>query len=131
MTGRRAIVRWAVRMFRREWRQQILVLVLLSVVVAAAVFTATAAYNSQESPTAQFGTANTRVRRSSPTTRNAAAQDIATLERWFGPVEVIAHDFVRVPGSVDRVDVRGQDPKGRYGAGMLAVRSGRLPGAHE
>jgi putative ABC transport system permease protein len=61
MTGRRAIVRWAVRMFRREWRQQILVLVLLSVVVAAAVFTATAAYNSPESPTAKFGTANTRV----------------------------------------------------------------------
>ena len=69
-----------------------------------------------ESPTAEFGTANTRVRRSStdPATR---AQDVATLERWFGPVEVIGHDFVRVPGSVERVDVRGQDPKGRYGAG--------------
>ena len=126
MTGRRAIVRWAVRMFRREWRQQILVLVLLSVVVAAAVFTATAAYNSQESPTAQFGTANTRVRLVEPDATQRAA-DIATLERWFGPVEVIGHDFVRVPGSVERVDVRGQDPNGRYGAGMLAVRSGRLP----
>jgi putative ABC transport system permease protein len=112
-------------MFRREWRQQILVLVLLTLVVAAAVFTATAAYNSQESPAAQFGTANTRVRLESEPA--APAHDIATLERWFGPVEVIGHDFVRVPGSVERVDVRGEDPNGRYGAGMLRLRSGRLP----
>ena len=118
-------MRWAARMFRREWRQQILVLVLLSVVVAAAVFTATAAYNSQEAPSAQFGAANTRVRLDSDPAQRA--QDLATLEKWFGPVEVIGHDFVRVPGSVERVDVRGQDPNGRYGARMLALRSGRLP----
>ncbi len=126
MTGRRAIIRWAVRMFRREWRQQILVLVLLTVVVAAAIFTATAAYNSQESPTAQLGSANTRVRLVEPDATQRAA-DIATLEKWFGPVEVIADDFVRVPGSVDRVEVRAQNPNGRYGAGMLSVRAGRVP----
>ena len=37
VAGRRAVTRWAWRMFRREWRQQIVVLVLLSVTVAAAV----------------------------------------------------------------------------------------------
>ena len=33
--ARRAVVRWAVRLFRREWRQQLLVLGLLTVAVAA------------------------------------------------------------------------------------------------
>ncbi len=35
--GRRAVLRWAWRLFRREWRQQLLVLALLTVAVAAAV----------------------------------------------------------------------------------------------
>jgi putative ABC transport system permease protein len=37
MNGRRPVVRWAWRMFRREWRQQLGVLVLMTVAVAAAV----------------------------------------------------------------------------------------------
>jgi hypothetical protein len=35
--ARRALIRWTWRLFRREWRQQLLVLVLLAVAVAAAV----------------------------------------------------------------------------------------------
>ena len=41
--ARRAIVRWAWRMFRREWRQQIVVLALLAVAVAAAISSVTIA----------------------------------------------------------------------------------------
>ena len=37
VAARRALIRWAGRMFRREWRQQILVITLLTVAVAAAV----------------------------------------------------------------------------------------------
>ena len=33
--ARRAVTRWAWRMFRREWRQQLLVLALMLAVVAA------------------------------------------------------------------------------------------------
>ena len=33
--ARRAVVRWAWRLFRREWRQQLLVLALLTLAVAA------------------------------------------------------------------------------------------------
>ena len=46
IAARRALVRWAERMFRREWRQQLLVLALLTVAVAAAVGSVTIAYNS-------------------------------------------------------------------------------------
>ena len=44
-TARRAVLRWGWRLFRAEWRQQILVLGLLTVAVAAATFAATFAYN--------------------------------------------------------------------------------------
>jgi hypothetical protein len=43
--ARRAMLRWGWRLFRAEWRQQILVLALLTVAVAAATFTATFNYN--------------------------------------------------------------------------------------
>jgi putative ABC transport system permease protein len=61
------VIRWAWRLLRREWRQQILVLALLTLAVAA------------------------------------------------------------VPGSVDTVDFRAQDPHGRYGAAMLRLLEGRYP----
>jgi len=35
--ARRAVVRWATRLFRRDWRQHLLILSLLTVAVAAAV----------------------------------------------------------------------------------------------
>ena len=36
VAARRAVIRWAWRMFRREWRQQILVIALLTVAAAEA-----------------------------------------------------------------------------------------------
>ena len=35
--GRRAVLRWAQRLFRRDWRQQLLVFVMLTLAMAAAV----------------------------------------------------------------------------------------------
>ena len=35
--ARRAVVRWAWRLFRREWRQQLLILALITVAVAATI----------------------------------------------------------------------------------------------
>ncbi len=57
--ARRAVVRWAWRLFRREWRQQVLVLALLTVAVAATtagVGIATNTAGTQDE--AKFGTAN-------------------------------------------------------------------------
>ena len=45
-------------MFRREWRQQILVLALLTVAVAAAIGSVTIAYNSGAADDAEFGSAS-------------------------------------------------------------------------
>jgi len=45
VAARRAVLRWGWRLFRREWRQQLLVLLLLTITVAAAIFSVTAVYN--------------------------------------------------------------------------------------
>ncbi|MGO9149188.1 MAG: hypothetical protein ACLP1E_00490 [Acidimicrobiales bacterium] len=44
--ARRAVMRWAWRLFRREWRQQLLVLALIIVAVAALFVAAAVATNN-------------------------------------------------------------------------------------
>ena len=55
--ARRAVIRWAWRMFRREWRQQMLVLALIVVALAATVVGAAVATNTPPPAGAGFGTA--------------------------------------------------------------------------
>ena len=128
VAARRAVVRWAWRLLRRDWRQQLLVLVLLTVAVAAAIFSVSAAYNVVPSADARFGTANHRLDVDESDPRRLDA-DVSAVEAWFGTVEVIGHRPVPVPGSVETVDLRAQDPRGAYGAPMLRLREGRYPAA--
>jgi putative ABC transport system permease protein len=128
VAARRAVVRWAWRLFRREWRQQLLVLLLLTVAVAAALFSVAATYNVVPSADARFGTADHRLDLDGADPRRLDA-DVAAISRWFGTVEVIGHRAVPVPGSVETVELRAQDPHGPYGAPMLRLREGRYPAA--
>jgi putative ABC transport system permease protein len=129
--ARRAVVRWAWRLFRREWRQQLLVLALLTVAVAAMTAFVSVGYNVATPREARFGTADHRIRLEGFDPRKLDA-DIAAASAWFGTVEVIAHRAAAIPGSVDTVDFRAQDPNGRYGAAMLRLLGGRYPtGASE
>ena len=58
VAARRAVIRWALRLYRREWRQQILVTALLTVAVAAAIGSVTIAYNSGAADDAEHGSAS-------------------------------------------------------------------------
>ena len=58
VAARRAVVRWAWRMFRREWRQQILVVALLTVAVAAAIGSIALVYNTSPAFNGEFGSAS-------------------------------------------------------------------------
>ena len=124
--GRRAVLRWAWRLFRREWRQQLLVLGLITVAVAAAVGGSSMAINAASQSQGQFGDAKAIVHLDAthPTTARAG---LAETRRRFGQVEVIGHTPTSVPGVAEPIDVRSQDPHGRYGRPMLALRSGRYP----
>ena len=105
------MVRWAWRLFRREWRQQLLVLALLTVAVAATVFSISAAYNLVPSADARFGTATHRLELDRADPRRLDAQ-VAAIQAWFGTVDVITRRAVPVPVSVEPLELRAQDPQG-------------------
>jgi len=118
--ARRAVVRWAWRMFRREWRQQVLVMALLTVTVAGALLTIAAAYNLPDSATARFGTATQLI-------RVDGGETLSRLLAASDTIEVIGHRTAPIPGLTRTVEVRAQDPDGPYGRPMLHLLSGRYP----
>jgi putative ABC transport system permease protein len=123
--ARRAVIRWAWRMFRREWRQQLLVLGLIVVAVAAIVVGSAVAHDTPPAANAGFGTA-TDVATFQPPGPHTASQ-IAALRHRFGPVDEIENQTVAIPGSIDTYDLRAQNPHGRYGQPMLSLISGHYP----
>jgi putative ABC transport system permease protein len=123
--ARRAITRWAWRLLRREWRQQLLVLALLTVSVAATTVGLGLVVNVQPSDEALFGSATTRLDIAGPGQQVSA--DIAAAKQVLGTVEAIEHENVPVPGSVAPVDLRAQDPHGVYSAPTLHLVSGSYP----
>src|SRR6202035_155907 len=83
--ARRAVFRWGWRLFRREWRQQLLVLGLLTVAVAATIWGASVVTNVQL-PTpgyATFGTAAALV--TLPGADPHLTADIAAIQGRWGP----------------------------------------------
>lgn len=127
--ARRAVVRWALRLLRREWRSQFLVLALLTLAVAAATGGATAAFNlAPAEGEAERGSASQTLHfeDSDPA---AMSLDIAAGEEWFGTIDVIGRRFVPIPGMFEPVELRSQDPDGAFGAPMLALVDGRYPAA--
>src|SRR5262245_51717653 len=126
IVARRAVVRWARRMFRREWRQQLLVVTLLTVAVAAAIGSITIAYNTVPADNSQFGSANTVLSFDGSDPQKLQA-GLDSAKNSFGTIDVIGHRPVHVPGSVETVDYRSQIPGGAYSDDLLALRRGRYP----
>jgi putative ABC transport system permease protein len=123
--ARRAVIRWAGRMFRREWRQQLLVLALIVIALAATVLGAAVATNNPPPAGAGFGTALDLANYPAGTP-NITGQ-IATLQQHYGKVDVIENQAVAIPGSISTYDLRAQDPHGPFGVSMLDLVSGRYP----
>ncbi|MGH9003204.1 MAG: FtsX-like permease family protein, partial [Acidimicrobiia bacterium] len=123
--ARRAVLRWGWRLFRREWRQQVLVLTLLSAAVAVATFSGAFAYTFPRSQDATFGSAQQRITFNASEPETTA--DLAAARAYFGTIDVITTRSVAVPGSAARLELRAQDPHGPYGGPMLALRQGRYP----
>jgi putative ABC transport system permease protein len=126
LAARRAIVRWAGRMFRREWRQQLLVLTLLTVAVTAAIGSITIAHNSVPADNSDFGSAN-QVLSLNPSDPRELQAALDSAKQAFGTFDVIGHRSVSVPGSVETLDYRSQTPGGTYTGELLALRSGSYP----
>lgn len=128
MPARRAMVRWAWRLFRREWRQQIMVLTLLSVAVTAAVVGVSAGYHSTPPGTGRFGDASQWFTLYAEDDRPLEPRIVQARE-WFGTIDVVGHWYLPVPSSAETIELRAQDPHGPYGGPMLRLLAGRYPTA--
>lgn len=125
IAARRAVVRWAWRLFRREWRQQLLVLALIVVAVAATVLGATVAADSPAPAGSGFGTAQDLANFTGSDPHLSA--QLRALEHRFGQVDVIENETLAIPGSLQTYQLRAQNPHGPYGQPMLALTSGHYP----
>jgi putative ABC transport system permease protein len=124
LPARRAVMRWAWRLFWREWRQQILILALITVAVAATIVGSAVAMNNPPPKDSGFGSAAYAV--SFSTYDAQAASVIARLEH-VGRVDVIENETLSIPGSINTYQLRAQDPHGPFGGPMLSLLSGRYP----
>jgi putative ABC transport system permease protein len=122
--ARRAVIRWAWRMFRREWRQQLLVLALIVVALAATVLGAAVATNNPPPAGAGFGTAQDQAVFNDSGSR--LASQLAALQP-YGPLDVIENQTIAIPGSINTYDLRAQNPHGPFGLPMLSLLSGHYP----
>ena len=123
--ARRAVIRWAWRLLRREWRQQLLILGLVTVAVAATIVGAAVATTTPPAANAGFGTAQDRANFQAPDPH--LASQIAALQHRFGRIDVIENEAAAIPGSITTYDLRAQNPRGPYGQPMLSLVSGHYP----
>jgi putative ABC transport system permease protein len=126
IVARWAVVRWAIRLYRREWRQQLLVLGLLTVAVAATIWGTSAAVNVQLSnsnwPT--FGTAAASV--TLPGSDPRLAADIAAIQGRWSPADLIENQKIYT-GTAQSVQLRAESQHGHYNAPLLGLVSGTYP----
>ena len=122
--ARGAMSRWAWRLFRREWRQQLLILALIVVAVGATVVGSAVAVDTPPPATATFGTAQDLA---TFTRQPSAASQIASIEHRFGPVDVIENQTLRIPGSIDTYDLRAENPDGHFDRPLVSLVSGHYP----
>jgi putative ABC transport system permease protein len=126
IVARRAVFRWGWRLFRREWRQQLLILGLLTMAVAATVWGAGVVTNAQlPNPNqATYGTAAATAKLPGSDPRLAA--NIATIQRSWGPADVIENQRIAT-GTTQSVQLRAENPHGHFNAPLLSLVSGTYP----
>ncbi len=128
--ARRAMVRWAWRLFRRECRQQLLVLCLIAIAVAATILGAGIATNSPAPANAAFGGASYAV--TIPGSDPHLAADVSAITAHFtitsnpNSVQVVAEQELQT-GSVNPIELRAENPSGPYRRATLTLLAGRYP----
>ena len=135
--ARRAMTRWAWRLFRREWRQQLLTLALVIVATAGTILGAAVSTNSSQVANFGFGTAQNLAFFQAPSLNAKGGDatinnDAAQLEHLYPRSDVIENQTLSIPGSINTYDLRAEDPSGVYLRPMLSLLSGHYPtDAHE
>ena len=125
--ARRVLSRWAIRLAVREWKQRILIVLLITVATAATVLGIAVASATPGTPNyGIYGTASTLVQLPGNTPDLPGV--IAKMEKAYGAASVI-DDQPIVTGQAGGADLRAQDPNAPYTHVLLALDSGRYPTA--
>ena len=114
-------------MFRREWRQQLLVVTLLTVAVAAAVGSITIAYNTSPADNAELGSADHLLRFDGSRSARAARRASPRPRSRSGRRRSSATARWPSPAASRRSTSARRTPDGAYGGELLALRRGRYP----
>jgi putative ABC transport system permease protein len=123
--ARRTLTRWAVRLARREWKQRILIVLLIAVASAATLLGIAVASATPGTPNAgTFGTASTLI--GLPGNTPGLPGVIAGIEKAYGPASAV-YDEPIATGQSGGADLRAQDPSAPYTRVLLALDSGRYP----
>ena len=126
--ARRAVLRWSLRTFRREWRQQILICALIALAVAGTIFGAGIISGSQVPQNVGFGTANQLSQLSGNDPHLAV--EVAALQHHFGATSVIDAEAITT-GTAGGATIESFDTHGPYVGSMLQLTAGRLPSARD
>ncbi len=125
--ARRALSRWSLRLARREWKQRILIVLLITVATAATLLGIAVASATPGTPNhGIYGTASTLV--TLPGNTRDLPGVIANIEKAYGATSVI-YDVSITTGQAGGADLRAQDPNAPYTHVLLALDSGRYPAA--
>jgi putative ABC transport system permease protein len=123
--ARRAIIRWAVRLLRREWRQQILIFALITTAVTATFIGSAVATTTPASASGVLGSAqDAAVFSGAP---GKLASGIAAVQRLFGRTNVIETQQETIPGTIETFNLQAQDPHGPFGGPLLILVGGQYP----
>lgn len=123
--ARRTLTRWAVRLALREWKQRILIVLLIAVASAATLLGIAVASATPGTPNAgTFGTASTLAELPGNTPNLPSV--IAKIEKAYGTASVV-YDEPIATGQAGGADLRAQDPSAPYTRVLLALDSGRYP----
>jgi putative ABC transport system permease protein len=123
--ARRTLTRWALRLALREWRQRILIVLLIAVASAATLLGIAVASATPGTPNAgTFGTAQTLIELPGGTRDLPAV--IARIEKAYGAASVVYGRSITT-GQAGGANLRAQDPSAPYTQVLLALDSGHYP----
>jgi putative ABC transport system permease protein len=132
IVARRAVIRWGWRLFRREWRQQLLVLGLLTVAVAAATWGTSVVTNTQL-PNMTYATLGTAAASATlPGADPHLTADIAAIQDRWGPADLIESQNFTIGSAqsaqpAQSAQLRAESPHGHYNSPLLGLVSGAYP----
>jgi putative ABC transport system permease protein len=123
--ARRALLHWGLRLLRREWKQRVIIVVLIAMATAAMILGTNVASATPGTPNASiYGTSSTLIILNGNTPHLAA--DVGKIVKAYGPASVV-YDQSLPTGIAGGADLRAQDPNAPYTKPLLSLDSGSYP----